>query len=60
MHLIKKLLSAVIPLSMVLSMPVMAREWAEIKSSGTIIAATDASREGEMVFRYLYQYLDCH
>ena len=26
----------------------------------TIIAATDASREGEMVFRYLYQYLDCH
>ncbi len=25
----------------------------------TIIAATDASREGEMIFRYLYQYLDC-
>lgn len=25
----------------------------------TIIAATDASREGEMVFRYLYQYLNC-
>lgn len=25
----------------------------------TIVAATDASREGEMVFRYLYQYLDC-
>ena len=22
-------------------------------------AATDASREGEMVFRYLYRYLDC-
>ena len=25
----------------------------------TIIAATDASREGEMVFRYLYSYLGC-
>lgn len=25
----------------------------------TIVAATDASREGEMLFRYLYQYLDC-
>lgn len=25
----------------------------------TIIAATDASREGEMVFRYLYAYLGC-
>lgn len=25
----------------------------------TIIVATDASREGEMVFRYLYQYLNC-
>lgn len=25
----------------------------------TIIAATDASREGEMLFRYLYQYLNC-
>ena len=43
MHLIKKLLSAVIPLSMVLSMPVMAREWAEIKSSGTLIAATEGT-----------------
>ena len=43
MHLIKKLLSAVIPLSMVLSMPVMAREWAEIKSSGTLIAATEGA-----------------
>lgn len=25
----------------------------------TIIAATDASREGEMVFRYIYSYLGC-
>ena len=25
----------------------------------TIIAATDASREGELLFRYLYQYLGC-
>ena len=26
---------------------------------GAIIAATDASREGEMLFRYLYRYLGC-
>lgn len=25
----------------------------------SIVAATDASREGEMVFRYLYNYLEC-
>ena len=25
----------------------------------SIIAATDASREGEMVFKYLYRYLEC-
>ena len=25
----------------------------------TIIAATDAGREGQMLFRYLYQYLEC-
>ena len=25
----------------------------------SIIAATDASREGEMLFRYLYRYLGC-
>ena len=25
----------------------------------TIIAATDASRDGEMTFRYVYQYLNC-
>lgn len=25
----------------------------------TIIAATDASREGEMTFRYIYEYLNC-
>ena len=43
MHLIKKLLSAVIPLSIALSMPAMAREWAEIKSSGTLIAATEGA-----------------
>ena len=24
-----------------------------------IIAATDAGREGELIFRYIYQYLDC-
>lgn len=25
-----------------------------------IIVATDAGREGELIFRYLYQYLSCH
>ena len=25
-----------------------------------ILVATDAGREGELIFRYLYQYLDCH
>ncbi|WP_418446865.1 hypothetical protein, partial [Alistipes putredinis] len=25
----------------------------------TIVAATDASREGEMLFRYLYRFLGC-
>ena len=25
-----------------------------------LIVATDAGREGELIFRYLYQYLDCH
>ena len=25
-----------------------------------VIVATDAGREGELIFRYLYQYLDCH
>ena len=24
-----------------------------------IIVATDAGREGELIFRYIYQYLDC-
>jgi len=28
--------------------------------SEQIIVATDAGREGELIFRYLYQYLDCH
>ena len=28
--------------------------------SDSIIVATDAGREGELIFRYLYQYLDCH
>lgn len=25
-----------------------------------IIVATDTGREGELIFRYIYQYLDCH
>ena len=28
-------------------------------SSERIIVATDAGREGELIFRYLYEYLDC-
>ena len=28
--------------------------------SDYIIVATDAGREGELIFRYVYQYLDCH
>lgn len=28
--------------------------------SEEIIVATDAGREGELIFRYLYQYLNCH
>ena len=28
--------------------------------SEKIIVATDAGREGELIFRYLYHYLDCH
>ena len=30
-----------------------------LRSCDTIIAATDASREGEMTFRYVYAYLKC-
>ena len=30
-----------------------------LRSCDTIIAATDASREGEMTFRYVYTYLKC-
>lgn len=30
-----------------------------IKSSGSIIVATDAGREGELIFRYIYEYLNC-
>ncbi len=30
------------------------------KESERIIVATDAGREGELIFRYLYHYLDCN
>ena len=30
------------------------------EESEHIIVATDAGREGELIFRYLYQYIDCH
>ena len=31
-----------------------------VEHTEKIIVATDAGREGELIFRYLYQYLDCH
>lgn len=43
MRFLVKLLSAVIPLSIVLSVPVAAREWDVVKKSGTIIAATEGA-----------------
>ena len=30
-----------------------------LEDSTEIIVATDAGREGELIFRYIYQYLDC-
>lgn len=30
------------------------------EESERIIVATDAGREGELIFRYLYQHIDCH
>ena len=30
------------------------------ENSEYIIVATDAGREGELIFRYVYQYLNCH
>ena len=30
------------------------------EESERIIVATDAGREGELIFHYLYQYIDCH
>jgi hypothetical protein len=40
MRFLAKLLSAVIPLSIMFAAPVQARDWNTVKSSGTIIAAT--------------------
>lgn len=31
-----------------------------LKSSKSIIVATDAGREGELIFRYIYEYLKCN
>ncbi len=31
-----------------------------INSSDSIIVATDAGREGELIFRYIYEYLNCN
>ena len=41
MRFIAKVLSAVIPLTFMLSAPVQARDWNAIKASGTIIAVTE-------------------
>ena len=41
MRFIAKVLSAVIPLTFILSAPVQARDWNTIKASGTIIAVTE-------------------
>ncbi|MCH5684681.1 toprim domain-containing protein [Niabella sp. W65] len=30
------------------------------KQSNSIIVATDAGREGELIFRYIYEYLKCN
>ena len=43
MNSIKKLLGAVLPLALVLTAPVQARDWNTIKESGTIIAATEGA-----------------
>ncbi len=43
MRFLTKLLSAVIPLSLVIAAPVQARDWNAIKDSGTIIAATEGA-----------------
>jgi len=43
MRFLTKLLSAVVPLSLVISAPVHARDWNVIKDSGTIIAATEGA-----------------
>lgn len=43
MRFLAKFLSAVIPLSILISAPTQAREWNVIKDSGTIIAATEGA-----------------
>jgi polar amino acid transport system substrate-binding protein len=43
MRFLAKLLSAVIPLSIMISAPVQARDWSVIEKSGTIIAATEGA-----------------
>ncbi|MFB0936412.1 MAG: ABC transporter substrate-binding protein [Propionivibrio sp.] len=43
MRFLTKLLSAVIPLSLVIAAPAQARDWNAIKDSGTIIAATEGA-----------------
>jgi len=43
MSILSKLLRAIIPLSIVFSVPVEARDWNTIKESGTLIAATEGA-----------------
>ncbi|HOG03994.1 MAG TPA: transporter substrate-binding domain-containing protein, partial [Accumulibacter sp.] len=41
MRFLARLLSVVVPLSLMIGGPSQAREWEAIKSSGTIVAATE-------------------
>ena len=43
MRFIAKLLSAVIPLSIMISAPVQARDWTSVEKSGKIMAATEGA-----------------
>lgn len=43
MHIAKKLLGAILPLTLAFSITAEAREWNVVKSSGTIIAATEGA-----------------
>lgn len=35
------------------------KKWMNSKEIGSIICATDSGREGELIFRYIYEYVKC-